>query len=72
MKYPYRIEYMYSLPVMVLPKGMEVVASFLVSDVQRGSDEYYLARIDRVLNGEDQSWTVTGNSCRIEIQKDKT
>jgi hypothetical protein len=37
MKYPYHIRYVYSSPVMVLPKGMEAVTSFLTSDVLPGN-----------------------------------
>lgn len=73
MKYPYRIEYTeYGSPVMILPKGMELVSTFLFSDIQRGNKAYYLPYIDRVLNDEVSSWAMTGNACRLEIKKDVT
>jgi hypothetical protein len=76
MKYPYHIEYVElrskRLPVMRLPKEIELVTKFLFSDVQRSTEGYFLSAIDRVLSCEAPYSEAGGNVCRLEIKKDFT
>ena len=77
MKYPYRIEYIElgpkrKMPVMRLPKEIELVTTFLSSDVQQSNADFFLSAIDRVLQGEETFLSVSGNVCALEIKKDFT
>jgi hypothetical protein len=75
-RYSYHIEYVEirskRFPVMQLPKGMELVTTFLLSDVQLDIGGYYLSAIDRVLQGEVPYSEAGGYVCRLEIKKDFT
>ena len=59
--------------VIVLPKEIEVVASFLNTEVQGSySEDWYLEAIDRVLSGDEEYWRVSGDLCILEISRDST
>jgi hypothetical protein len=57
---------------MRLPKEIELVTTFLLNDVQRPIEGYFLSAIDRVLQGEVPYSEAGGNVCRLEINKDFT
>jgi hypothetical protein len=73
MKYSYHVQYTKrGSPVLRLPKELELVTTFLFSDVQRPIVGYYLSAIDRVLSDEKPYEEAAGNVCRLEIKKDFT
>src|SRR6266576_5836809 len=82
-KYPYHIEYIewrspdrtrqFAQPVMRLPTEIELVTTFLFSDVQGPLGRTcFLSEIDRVLRGEVAYSEIAGNVCGLEIKKDFT
>ncbi len=78
MKYPYKVEYLSigskQVPVLRLPKEIELVTAFLFSDVQSGGvvGDFYLSEIDLVLQGKALYREVGGNAFVVEIKKDFT
>ncbi len=55
-----------------LDPKLDMVSSFLESDIQGGSVQYVLDNIDKVLSGELDHMEMTGNLCDVNIYKDKT
>jgi hypothetical protein len=77
MKYPYKVEYLAigskQVPVLRLPKEIELVTAFLFSDVQSGGvGDFYVSEIDLVLQGKALHRAVGGNAFVVEIKKDFT
>ena len=73
MKYPYTIGYTSrGYPIMRLSPELLAVETFFFNDVQRLAGDYYLEAIDKVLQGGEPFWNVTGNVCRLEITRDFT
>lgn len=73
MKYTYHFESTKNGSlVMQLPPEISLVTTFLFSDVQWSNGQYYLSRIDPVLEGKIPEWTETGNVCELEIGPDFT
>ena len=58
--------------IIIMEEKYQMVAQFLMSDIQ-GSDSIYVFKaIDKVLNGESEYEELNGNVCGVEIHKDKT
>ncbi|MBG9769912.1 MULTISPECIES: hypothetical protein [Bacillus] len=57
--------------VIILPERIQLVAEFLMSDVQ-GDPTFEYEVIDKVLNGTSEYEELNGNVCGLEIKKDKT
>ena len=55
-----------------LPKEIELVTTFLGSDVQGGDGRSFLNVIDKVLNGQEEYQEFGGNICVLQISPDKT
>ena len=76
MRYSYHIEYIQvgsrRLPVMQLPEEIRLVTTFLLTDVQRPIEGYFLSAIDSVLQDKVSYAGAGGNVCRLEIRKDFT
>src|SRR5713101_737094 len=77
MKYPYHMEYLmvgsHQVPVMRLPQEIELVTTFLSSDVQGPLGEiFFLEHIDLVLQGKELYQEVGGNVYALEIRQDIT
>jgi hypothetical protein len=54
-----------------LQKEVELVATFLMSDVQ-GYAAYAIETLENVLNGKSEYAELNGNVCGLEIRKEKT
>lgn len=54
-----------------LQKEVELVATFLMSDVQ-GYPAYAIEALENVLNGKSEYEELNGNVCGLEIRKEKT
>lgn len=54
-----------------LQKEVELVATFLMSDVQ-GYPTYAIEALENVLNGKSTYEELNGNICGLEIRKEKT
>ena len=52
--------------VIILEKEVELVATFLMSDVQ-GDPDYAIEKIENVLNGKSEHEELNGNICGLEI-----
>jgi hypothetical protein len=74
MKYPYHIDYTkFGSPIMRLPKEIELVTTFLFSDVQGPlGRSFFLAEMDRVLRREVPYSEIAGNVCGLKIKKEWT
>ncbi|MDS0526597.1 hypothetical protein NNC19_12970 [Clostridium sp. SHJSY1] len=57
--------------VIILEKEVELVATFLMSDVQ-GYPDYAMEALESVLNGQSEYEELNGNVCGLEIRKEKT
>jgi hypothetical protein len=55
-----------------VPKEIEPVNDLLTGDIQGGSPDPWLRRINSVLSGQSSYEEVTGNSCTAEIKPDFT
>ncbi len=60
--------------VIRLPKDIELVETFLISDIQSGGRAYQwvMDKFDEVLNGTSEYSSIQGNICRLEIKNDYT
>lgn len=57
--------------VINLPKEVELVATFLMSDIQ-GYPLYIIEALENVLNEKNEYEELNGNVCGVEIRKEKT
>ena len=60
------------LLVMRVDRSIEMVSSFLFSDIQGRDVQYVLDVIDDVLEGRSEHELMVGNLCETNIYKDKT
>lgn len=58
--------------VIILEKPVELVATFLMSDIQGSDPTYVFEAIDSVLDGENAYQELMGNICAVEIHEDMT
>lgn len=77
MKYKYRFEELKFEDgrknlVIILEKPVELVATFLMSDIQGADPSYVFEAIDSVLNEKTTYEEIAGNICVVEIHKDMT
>ncbi|MDC2864643.1 hypothetical protein [Bacillus sp. BP-3] len=74
MKYNYTItknEDLDSLKI-ELPKGLEIVATFLENDIQGIPIKWWLQEIDEVLNNLKEYNEFKGILCAVQVKKDET
>lgn len=77
MKYKYKFsEIQYksgkkSLVIEVEDK-IKLVATFLMSDIQKSNPDYVYEAIDKVLSGESDFEELNGNVCCVEIMREKS
>lgn len=57
--------------IIILQKEVELVATFLMSDVQ-GYPVYAVEALDKVLSGESEYVELNGNVCGLEIRNEIT
>lgn len=60
------------LIIIMEEKEYQLVAQFLMSDIQGSDPSYVYEAIDKVLKGEKEYEELNGNVCGVEIHKDKT
>jgi len=74
MKYPYHIDYTkFGSPIMRLPKEIELVTTFLFSDVQGPlGRSFFLEEIEHVLQREVPYSEIAGNVCGLKIKQEFT
>lgn len=60
------------LIIIMEDKKYQLVAEFLMSDIQSGDPSYVFEAIDEVLEGRNEYLELNGNVCGVEIHKDKT
>ncbi len=77
MKYPYTIEYFMigtdRQPVMALPKEIELVTGFLLTEIRQPLEKNnFMQGISLVLQDKVSYWVVGGNVYKLEIRKDFT
>ena len=73
MKYSYHIDYNeFGSAIMQLPKEIEHVTIFLLCDVMRPIEGYYISALDDVLQNKLPYQEAGGNVYRLEIRKDFT
>lgn len=58
--------------IIIMEEKYQMVAQFLMSDIQGSDPTYVFEAIDKVLNGESDYEELNGNVCGVEIHKDKT
>lgn len=58
--------------IIIMEDKIQLVSSFLMSDIQGSDPQYVFEAIDNVLNGESDYEELNGNVCGVEIHKDKT
>ena len=58
--------------IIIMEEKYQMVAQFLMSDIQGSDPTYVFESIDKVLNGESDYEELNGNVCGVEIHKDKT
>lgn len=58
--------------IIVMEEKMQLVATFLMTDIQGSDSSYVLEAIDNVLNEKSNYEELNGNVCGLEIYKDKT
>ncbi|MFL0252542.1 hypothetical protein ACJDT4_19190 [Clostridium neuense] len=58
--------------IIIMEDKIQLVSSFLMSDIQGSDPQYVFEAIDKVLNGESDYEELNGNVCGVEIHKDKT
>lgn len=58
--------------IIIMEDKVQLVSSFLMSDIQGSDPQYVFEAIDKVLNGESDYEELNGNVCGVEIHKDKT
>lgn len=58
--------------IVLIDEKIQLVASFLMSDIQGSDPDYVFQAIDKVLSGESDYEELNGNVCGVEIHKDKT
>jgi len=57
--------------IIVLPKEIEIVTTFLNSDIQ-SDGRSFLNVIDKVLSGQEEYQEFGGNVCILQISREKT
>ena len=58
--------------IIIMEEKYQLVAQFLMSDIQGSDPSYVFEAIDKVLSGESEYEELNGNVCGIEIYKDMT
>lgn len=58
--------------IIIMEERYQMVAQFLMSDIQGSNPGYVFEAIDKVLSGESDYEELNGNVCGVEIHKDKT
>ena len=58
--------------IIIMEEKYQMVAQFLMSDIQGADPSYVFEAIDKVLNDESEYEELNGNVCGVEINKNKT
>ena len=58
--------------IIIMEEKYQMVAQFLMSDIQGADPSYVFEAIDKVLNDESEYEELNGNVCGVEIHKNKT
>ncbi|WP_294351208.1 hypothetical protein [uncultured Clostridium sp.] len=58
--------------IIIMEERYQMIAQFLMSDIQGSDPGYVFEAIDKVLSGESDYEELNGNVCGVEIHKDKT
>lgn len=58
--------------IIVMEEKYQMVAQFLMSDIQGSDPKYVFESIDKVLDGQSEYEELNGNVCGVEINKDMT
>lgn len=58
--------------IIEVDKEIQLVANFLMSDIQGSDPSYVYEAIDKVINEESSYEEINGNMCGVEIRKDYT
>ena len=58
--------------IIIMEEKYQMVAQFLMSDIQGSDPNYVFEAIDKVLNDESEYEELNGNVCGVEIHKDMT
>lgn len=77
MKYKYEFDEMIfksgnKKRIIIMEEKYQLVAQFLMSDIQGSDPSYVYQAIDKVLNAESEYEELNGNVCGVEIHKDMT
>ena len=58
--------------IIIMEEKYQMVAQFLMYDIQGADPSYVFEAIDKVLNDESEYEELNGNVCGVEIHKNKT
>lgn len=58
--------------IIIMDDKYQMVAQFLMSDIQGSDPRYVFEVIDKVLDGQSEYEELNGNVCGVEIHKDMT
>lgn len=58
--------------IIIMEEKYQMVAQFLMSDIQGSDPSYVFEAIDKVLSGNSEYEELNGNVCGVEIHKDMT
>lgn len=58
--------------IIIMEEKYQMVAQFLMSDIQGADPGYVFDAIDKVLSGNSEYEEINGNVCGVEIHKDMT
>ncbi|WP_394888311.1 hypothetical protein [Clostridium butyricum] len=58
--------------IIIMDDKYQMVAQFLMSDIQGSDPKYVFESIDKVLDGQSEYEELNGNVCGVEINKDMT
>ena len=58
--------------IIIMEEKYQMVAKFLMSDIQGSDPSYVFEAIDKVLSGNSEYEELNGNVCGVEIHKDMT
>ena len=77
MKYKYRLDEITFKSgkkhlILIVDQKIQLVSTFLMSDIQGANPDYVFDALDKVLSGKSEYEELNGNVCGVEIHKDKT
>lgn len=58
--------------IIIMEEKYQMIAQFLMSDIQGSDPIYVFNAIDKVLSGKSEYEELNGNVCGVEIHKDMT